>query len=109
MPWHPFNGGRTLGTIGTESGVILRDDEHERGARITLEQNAKAAPYSITCEIYEWFSQTHYVDDLVESRTQYDAMETAIENILGLIPLEPDPGADAVVMDAVSSFFAEFS
>jgi hypothetical protein len=34
--WHPFDSGQSLGSRGSEEGVIVLDEEHEEGARVTL-------------------------------------------------------------------------
>ena len=43
--WHQFEDGATLGQKGSESGVILRDEEHPQEARITLERDTRTAPW----------------------------------------------------------------
>lgn len=39
--WYSFDNGSTIGTDGSENGVIIKDEEHELGARITLEKDTK--------------------------------------------------------------------
>ena len=63
--WQPFHAGKTCGEIGTEAGVILRDEEHVEGARITLERVERrrrfrrpVVRYAITCGIYDWMVHT---------------------------------------------------
>lgn len=48
--WYSFDEGRSIGLRGTEEGVIIRDDEHPEGARITLERDGRT-PFAITCGI----------------------------------------------------------
>ncbi|MAW97055.1 MULTISPECIES: hypothetical protein [unclassified Leeuwenhoekiella] len=50
--WNPFDQGNSIGTIGSEDGKILKDEENSFGARITLEENGSIAPFSITIGIY---------------------------------------------------------
>jgi hypothetical protein len=38
--WTAFEDGGSIGETGGEGGVVLRDDEHPWGARITLERGA---------------------------------------------------------------------
>jgi hypothetical protein len=38
--WYLFDEGRSVGLLGTEEGIIIRDEEHPDGARITLEREA---------------------------------------------------------------------
>jgi hypothetical protein len=34
MSWYVFDDGKTIGLIGSESGVVMRDEEHGDGARL---------------------------------------------------------------------------
>jgi len=36
MGWVPLDHGATIGQRGSENGIIVRDEEHELGARVTL-------------------------------------------------------------------------
>jgi len=47
---HPFENGRSVGTTASEGGQILLDEEHDAGARMTLERGEQI-PFSITCGI----------------------------------------------------------
>lgn len=49
--WSSFDEGHSLGTRGSENGIILRDEEHIEGARITLERDGDNAPFSVTMGI----------------------------------------------------------
>lgn len=49
--WIPFDRGNSIGTIGSEDGKILKDEENSFGARITLEGKGLIAPFSITVGI----------------------------------------------------------
>ena len=58
--WQPFENGGTLGQIGSEEGIIVHDEEHSLGARISLERDTIVAPFAITCGIYGWMLHTRY-------------------------------------------------
>ena len=58
--WHPFEDGASIGQAGSEGGVIVRDDEHPWGARITLERDGGFAPFALTCGIYGWMVHTRW-------------------------------------------------
>jgi hypothetical protein len=105
--WYPFDGGRTIGAAGSESGVIVADDEHGDGARITLERDAGVAPFAITCGIYGWMMHTRWFGDEAQARRDYDAMKHALGAIANAIPLKSDPDADAR-MGAVTRAIGEF-
>jgi len=55
--WRRFEAGSTVGLKGTEDGVILRDEDHDAGARITLDRECThGVSFAVTCGIYGWFS-----------------------------------------------------
>jgi hypothetical protein len=87
--WHAFGQGQSLGTQGSEGGVIVWDEEHERGARITLERGGQTAPWSITCGIYGCFLHTAFAASEVEARDKYSAMKRDLVAILEENPSSP--------------------
>ncbi len=92
--WYPFEGGRTVGQRGPENGVILQDEEHANGARITLECGCSAAPFAITCSIYGWMVHTRYFPTEESAQQAFKEMKFELANILRLIPNENDPEAE---------------
>lgn len=80
--WRPFAGGNSIGTTGTESGLIVNDDEHLVGARITLEEGTTAAPFSITCGIYGWMVHTRFFETAEDASVEFEAMKKALGEIL---------------------------
>lgn len=81
MDWQPFEGGSTIGAVGSEDGTIVRDDEHPLGARITLELGCRIAPYTITCGIYGSMFHTVFLDEAAGHPT-YDAIRERLTAIL---------------------------
>lgn len=109
MDWQPFENGATIGQRGSEDGVVVRDDEHKLGARITLEQECRHAPFAITCGIYGWMFHTRYVSSRAEP--EYESMLAGLADVLCLIPFADDPDADAKcqrVSHAIQQFVARF-
>jgi hypothetical protein len=102
MQWICFDNGRTIGQTGSESGVIVRDDEHSLGARITLERGGSIAPYSITCGIYGCMVHTCFFATEQEASQQFDRMESVLAAIL-----QSDP-SDIELIDAVGQFVEQF-
>lgn len=82
MSWHPFENGGTLGASGSEEGAILRDEEHARGARITLERDTINAPFAITCGIYGSMCHTAFASGEQEANQKYDEMKTWLDQML---------------------------
>jgi hypothetical protein len=90
MGWQPFDNGATIGQRGSEGGVILRDEEHELGARITLERDCShGVPFAVTCGIYRWFFHTRFLGSEVEAA--FPAMLDGLAAILDSILLVDDP------------------
>ncbi len=59
--WRPYAHGTTVGQRGTEEGVIDRDEQHDGGARITLERDCRNIPFAVTCAILRLVVHTQYV------------------------------------------------
>lgn len=45
--WSKIDTDLTLGTEGSEKGTIIKDEEHNAGARITLEKDAGGFPFAL--------------------------------------------------------------
>ena len=82
MAWEPFDGGSTIGTTGSESGVILRDDEHSLGSRITLERGGPTAPFAVTCGIYGSMFHTAWAGSEAAAVAMYEAMRDRLVQLL---------------------------
>jgi hypothetical protein len=108
--WYPVDKGQTLGTVGSESGIILADDEHIQGARITLEQ-CSYTPFAITCGIYGWMVHTAFASSKKEAQEQFISMKEELEKILRIVPLVDDPELEAAserVYIALRAFTEKF-
>jgi len=68
--------------------VIVLDEEHLDGARISLERATRVAPFAITCGIYGWFFHMRYFDDEAEAKREFRSMKLALEQIIEGLPLE---------------------
>lgn len=81
MSWSPFDGGATIGTKGSETGLIERDEEHSEGSRISLERGGYAL-FFITCGVYGTFVHTAFASSEGEATEKYGAMKAALEALL---------------------------
>jgi hypothetical protein len=103
--WRPFEDGATLGQSGSEQGVIVRDEEHSLGARITLERATQTAPFAITCGIYGWMVHTRFFSSAAEAETQHDLMKKSLAALLEAAEQSAAvDGGRQVLMDGVSKF-----
>jgi len=82
MSWLSMDSGKTVGTRGSEEGVIVLDEEHASGARVTLERGGHNAPWSVTCGIYGGFLHTAFAASEAEGRTKYSGMKSDLEKIM---------------------------
>jgi hypothetical protein len=108
--WYPIEEGRTIGTAGSESGVILQDEEYDRGVRITLEQ-CQYPPFAITCGIYGWMAHTAFASSQDEAKETYAAMKKRLEGIWQLIPFLDDVDMEEkrrCVLNAIEIFVSDF-
>jgi hypothetical protein len=111
MEWDLFEGGSSLGGRGSEDGVIIRDEEHRDGARITLEQDATTAPFVITCGIYGWMVHTRFFSSPSIAGEEYDRMKEGLSAVLAIIPTRDDPECDRkcqLVAQKIGEFVEEF-
>lgn len=77
-----MDSGKTIGARGSEEGVIVLDEEHTSGARVTLEQGGCTAPWSVTCGIYGGFLHTAFAGSEAEGRAKYSGMRADLEEIM---------------------------
>ncbi len=75
--WFAYNDGRSIGEVSAEGGVILRDEEHRRGGRVTLKQGKTFV--SVSSHIYGWMDHTRFFKSVNEAQREYVIMK----NILG--------------------------
>ncbi len=74
-PWYPYSQKRTLGQRGSEYGIIVQEEQHVEGARITLERDCPTAPLAITCGIGGWLVHTRYFSTEAEAQQAYEEMK----------------------------------
>ena len=107
MSWTTFNDGVSVGRRGSEDGIILLDESHVDGARITLERDGVIAPFSITSGIGGWMVHTSFFGTQSAAEAAFKEMKDELAEILDGIPLADDPEAEdklIPVSDAISEF-----
>ena len=92
---------------GSNDGIIIVDEEHTEGARITLERKPHNAPFAITCGIYDWMVHTRFFGDEQVARQALEDMKRDIESILALVPRVDEADLDKK-MDAVIAAIGDF-
>ena len=96
---------------GPDGGVVIADEEHDFGARITLERLGEQEPFGITCGIYGWMMHSRFIETRGKAQADYDAMKRDLATIVEMIPLKSDRDVD-LKMDkasvAISAFVDRF-
>lgn len=103
--WCPVDDGTAKEKRGSENGVIVRDEEHPHGARITLEQSGDTAPFSITCGIYGWMVHTRFFANEFEASSAFDEMKSALAAILAIIPAAEDSEVEQKAQQVSDALF----
>jgi len=101
--WAAFDDGRSIGKVCAEGGVILRDDEHEQGARITLKRGA--GHISISCNIYGKMDHTRFFKTVSEAEREYNPMKKELGKIVDNIKETKD---QIQMWIAISEFVRRF-
>ena len=69
----------TIGSIGSENGEIIADEEYKRACRITLEKCEKY--YAITCGVYGGMMHTAF-SDISNYNEMYNAMKKDLQEFI---------------------------
>ena len=104
--WYSTEGGRTIGQLGMESGIILRDEElgnpeepEDAEARITLEQGRVGNPgFFVTAQLYGgWLFLTVRREAKPDAEAIYDTLHAELERLAGIMPYEGEGQRDVVI------------
>ena len=111
MGWSPADITPDSSERGTEGGEIVRDEEHDLGARITLERLSSDGPYAITCGVYGWMVHTRFFEARDDADRAMVDMMRDLDAIVLTIPRNDDPHVDVkvdAVSDAISTFVDQY-
>jgi hypothetical protein len=90
MNWYQYNEGNTIGSRGSENGIIVEDSEHIQGARITIERDGDIAPFAVTLGIYGLMFHTAFSSSIDEAQAQVQSFMAKVESIFALMDT-PEP------------------
>jgi hypothetical protein len=102
--WSAYDDGQSIGTKSAEGGVILFDEEHPVGARITLRRDSRYI--SVSANIYGWMDHTRFFTMDEDAQREYKAMKSALSKVLTLI--QTDDAKDIKIWEAISEFVRRF-
>ncbi len=101
--WLAFDDGRSIGRVSSEGGVIVLDDEHEQGARITLKRSLNYI--SVSCHVYGWIDHTRFFSSANEAEREFNSMKTDLGRVMTVISSKPN---ELRIWEAISDFVARF-
>ena len=81
--WAAYENGKSIGKVSSEGGVILRDEEHPEGARITLKQGRDYV--SVACNVYGWMDHTRFFGTVMEGQREYLNMKASMSDMMDII------------------------
>lgn len=96
MNWHQFDNGNTIGQEGEMGGIIILDEEHELGARITIEQGGRIYP-KLFCtggQLYAGYFKfsCHYTSTKNQAKKDVEFIKSEFEKALAIIATTPPKG-----------------
>ncbi|EPX59846.1 hypothetical protein D187_002590 [Cystobacter fuscus DSM 2262] len=109
--WRPTEGGRTLGLTGGEGGIIVRDEEHPAGLRLTLEEDASRSFHALTCGVTGWLVHRRYFSSEAEAAAAWEEMRPALVELALRLPASGPKGMDPSTREAgarLGAFVARF-
>ena len=106
--WGPAFGGATIGMPGPDGGTIARDEEHPRGARLTLETGGGRAPYVLTCAVDGWMVHLRLFSDEAEAQRAYEETRPALRELAQTLPEGGARRAGAAALPAAHQAMARF-
>ncbi len=77
--WNNVEEGKTIGTYGSENGIIEKDEEFNNSARITLEICEKY--YAITCGVFGTMVHTVFCDKYEKDKI-YENIKKDLQDFL---------------------------
>lgn len=102
--WSAYNHGHSIGIKSAEGGLILYDEEHASGARITLRRGNVYT--SISLNIYGWMDHTRFFTTDIDAQREYRSMRSAVDELLEVI--NTDGIRDIKIWEAISDFVRRF-
>jgi hypothetical protein len=78
--WVAFDDGRSIGKIGTEGGVILRDEKRPLVGRITLKHGA--THITVSCKIKGWMDDTVFFKGIPDAERVHNTMKRSLAKVI---------------------------
>jgi hypothetical protein len=90
--------------VSAEGGVILRDEEHASGARVTLKRGSSYV--SISCNVYGWLDHTRFFTSVTDAQREYVLMKPSLTHMVENILAAGE--SDLKMWEAIAEFVRRF-
>ncbi|AGC45548.1 hypothetical protein MYSTI_04250 [Myxococcus stipitatus DSM 14675] len=77
--WVSFDAGSTLGGMGSQGGVIARDEDFAGHLRLTYEVDASRSFHAVSCSVTGWLLHHRFFDQEAQALAEFEAMKPALE------------------------------
>ncbi len=102
--WFAYDDGHSIGRVSAEGGEVLRDEEHEAGARLTLKRGSNYV--SVSCSVYGWMDHTRFFSTVLEAQREYLLMKPPLANMVENILAAGK--SDLKMWEAIADFVRRF-
>ena len=102
--WVAFDDGRSIGRVGADGSVILRDEKHPLGGRITLKRSV--THIIVACKINGWMDHTSFFKTILDAERSYTIMKRSLTTVVEASSTAKR--GDVTAWDAISAFVAKF-
>jgi hypothetical protein len=102
--WVAYDDGRSIGSVGAEGGVILRDEVYASRVRVTLKRGEKHI--SVSCNIYGWMDHARFYNSISEALREYKLMKPLLANMVENILPKGEGGLK--MWEAIAEFVRRF-
>jgi len=102
--WFAYDNGRSIGKTSPEGGLIMRDEQHPGGARITFKRGS--GYISVSCILFGWVDHTRFFGTASDAQREYVAMKAALTDVLDVI--NTVDVKEIKIWEAISEFVRRF-
>lgn len=109
--WTAYDGGSSLGGMGSQGGTIARDEAQEDQLRLTYEVDDSRSFHALTCSVTGWLLHHRFFDNAEQALAEFEAMKPALEDLRTRLR-EGGPGSPEEARrggPVLAAFLARFS
>ena len=78
--WFSYGNGDRVSSVSADGGVVLRDEVHEAGVRLTMKRCKSCV--SVSCSIYGWMHHIRFFDTVTDAQREFLLMKPPLANMV---------------------------